>query len=393
MEDTNGEGTSLVPAGINELSLVRAEQSLEQRVGEKAIEQLRAELGITRPELKNLFFLPRYFDVFYGLKATLEEIGASVTGEACERHLAEIVTQYIERVAKLRQRNGIGAIVLGKNAHYHLGKEELNTLRVKELSYEARLEQLRRVIEIKCACGIAAYPSAIAYPSDYHRPYKITTSSIQQQLEGLVKEASSFVKNFSLVPVSDSVQQEAWKAIIPVVVKTSILWGAYSQENAIPFESSGASSSQSRTESPMPQYTLLEPQYGAVLADKFLMLIESFNGDLGQLAARVAPFVKKEGELPPDLQIQLALFNYLLRGLYGENGATLSGSYVTCLNTALNGISSHLKSIFSFIGEFKLKEFTILEVNSIIRNAGFKVESHYDGRATYYSIATKPLNK
>ena len=255
MEDTNGEGTSLVPAGINELSLVRAEQSLEQRVGEKAIEQLRAELGITRPELKNLFFLPRYFDVFYGLKATLEEIGASVTGEACERHLAEIVTQYIERVAKLRQRNGIGAKVFGENAHYHLGRRQLDSNKLRELANraynEAFSEQLRRVEEIRQTC--------------FHQQPDL--NYIQQRLEGLVKEASSFIKNFSLVPVSDSVQQEAWKAIIPVVERMSVLWGLYSEEKVRSFESSGASLSQSRTESPMPQYTLLEPQYGAVLAD------------------------------------------------------------------------------------------------------------------------------
>lgn len=387
-------GASLVPVGDNELALVIAERSLEQRVGGEAVEKLRTDLELKHPDLKTLFFVPQDFAVCYGVKATLEKIDDSVTKKKYKAFLIERIISYLNESAELRQRKGIFAKLRGEDKHLYVDKDKLTNYALSKLSEQAYKdafsEQLKRVDEIRRTCGIQYYHNEVIYP--------INIDSVQQKLEGLIKEASSFIRNFSIVPVNESTEHNVWEAIIPVLQKNSILWGLFSEEKAVPFQASGQSASQRQSENTMPQCTLLEPQYGAVLADKLFMLVEDFNKDLKELVDRLAPFAKKEAKLPQDLQVNLALYNYFINGLYNENGNPLSASYVTGINMALRGINKHLEDVFSSIREFKKLKDTIIYSPSEIRdfilsNTNFELIEHkLFARDIYYFTARKPVN-
>jgi len=336
----------------NEVALVPSERSLEVRVGDKAVEKLRTDLELKHPELEALFFVPQDFAVFYGVKATLEEINDSVTKEKYEAFLTERLVQYLNKSAELRQRKGLFAKLRGEDKHLYVDKTKLTDRALGNLSEQAYKdvfsEQLKRVGEIRSTFDFRQYSDG----KSWH-----FTTHIQEKLEGLIKETTSFIRNFSIVPVNESTERTAWESIIPVDEITKVLGGLlYESKRVKPFEASGKIFSQSHSENAMPQYTLLEPQYGVVLSDKLFMPFEDFNKDLKQLIDRLVPFVKKEAQLPPDLQVNLALLNYFVNGLYNENGNLLSASYVTGINMALRGINKHLEDVFSSIRGFELKD-------------------------------------
>ena len=339
-------------AESNEAILVLPERSLEARVGDNAVKELRANLEIVHPELEGLFFVPQDFAVFYSIRATLDEINALVTKEKYEPFLAKRLRQYLKKSAELRQNKGFSAWLHGENKHFYVDRTKLTSVALEDLSGQAYKnlfsEQIKLVDEIK-----QIFNFTDTYEKSGDHSY---TTPIQKNLKRIIEEAHSYVRKFSIVPIGESTEHTDWESIIPVPDEINILWGAYERKQAKPFEAHGTISSQASSENVMPQYTLLEPQYGAVLSDKLFMLFEDFNKDLKQLTEGLTPYITKEVPLPPELQLELTLLNYFIRGLYSEEGNQLSGSYVTCMSTALKGIGKHLDEIFSSIRLFELND-------------------------------------
>lgn len=376
------ENQTSKPDGTDANALIPSERSLEVRVGDKAVAQLRTDLGITHPDLESLFFSPQDFSVIYGVIGKLDEIKSSVTEELFAPVFIKRVLQYVDEHAVVRARKGIFAKIFGKNKRLYVDLYDL---------YNSAADAMRKQVYEEVFSGQLAAVDAVqsAFFDSPHdcRFVPSPAQKIEEKLDKLIEETNSFVRNFSIVPVNESTAQRVWEAIIPVMQKTSLLFGLYSEEKAVPFNASGTESSQSRTENIMPQHTLLGQQYGMVLSDKLLMLVEDFNKDLGEIVKRLSMFAKKDAKMLQNLQMSIALYNYFMAGLYNEGGKQLSGAYTICINRALREIKTNLTDSFKVIGEFKLP-YTNVYLSDILERQGF--EMHY-GSGAHYS-AVKPLS-
>ncbi|MBW2976935.1 hypothetical protein KY347_05815 [Candidatus Woesearchaeota archaeon] len=329
---------------------VPVDKSIESLVGKTAVANLREDLGIVHPNLKGVLFDPADFAVLYGLRKTLEELRAYMNSDKYYSSL----TKRLEEVAKLRQRKGILAKLLGKNKRLYLSPFKLTKKSLTKLSEQAYRdvfsEQMRQFDEIK---------EVLEEGRNYLNPDHTSTIhyGLKKGLEGLIEETKGFVESFTISTPSESDSEVLWKAVTPVMEKFSFL--SLKSETVSPFKSSGKISSKIDSQNTT-LYTLLNQPYGSLLVDELLMSFKKFNDDLKQLTARFGPFAKKGEEPPPNLLRNLGYLNYFIGGLYTQNGGILSGSYASGINTWLSRIKENLEKIpyhgggiFQFFGEYE----------------------------------------
>jgi len=168
---------------------------------------------------------------------------------------------------------------------------------------------------------------------------------VREKLEKVYAENNIFLKYFFLTPINKAKWEKSWREVVPVVLKSSVLFGACQNERVVEFEQRGHENGNSLAEDMQMVPFPLKPEQIDFYKSRILRAAQCYGDEMRRLAGKLAKFKGKDVELPPHLAMDIDIMNYCLENLAEGGYKPQIGAFAIQLGTSTIRVGAELESI------------------------------------------------